>query len=453
VSQVILIEKNDNLKDLLSINLKTYVGCEVIPRNNSTEAIALLNILPNVDLIITHASGANEETASLLLDYIQENNLEISIIVNGKFKHADEDHLVVIQDEKNWEQVIKVSAKVLGVSAESLEARVLPEFIPIEVRYFLPLDTSCCDVFIRIKKSPTEFQFIKRIHSGDKYSKALIEKYIEQDLSYFYIPKDYQENFTNFVSDHLSKKLDDNKFSNIENKIEVIAQSYNIALKEIKKLGFNSATIQLTDSIVKSMISTAKDAPEVNNVLHKIINSKTGYLYQHGHMTSIVASEIAKNLGIGSDSVFLKLAYASFFKDISFVDNEELAKIGSFEELETADIDEMEWDLVFSHALDGALLIRKHPECPIDVDTIIKHHHGAHNGKGFSAVSITKTPEISKVFVIACEFVKKLLNFKEKGGKASPIVEELYTKYSTPDMVIIIKALEKTLKKKKKKKI
>jgi len=167
-------------------------------------------------------------------------------------------------------------------------------------------------------------------------------------------------------------------------------------------------------------------------------------------MTSIVASEIAKNLGIGNDKIYSKLAYASFFKDISFIENEELAKIGSFEELETSNVSDEEWDLIFSHALDGALLIRKHPECPIDVDTIIKHHHGSHNGKGFSAISITKNPEISKVFVIACEFVKELLSFKERGGKASPIVDELYKKYSTPDMVIIIKALEKTLRKKKK---
>ncbi|PIK15699.1 hypothetical protein [Halobacteriovorax sp. JY17] len=452
MSQVILIEENENLRDLLAINLKTYVGSEVIPRSTAAEAIDLLNILPNVDLIITQDRVGDENTASILLNYLKESDSEVSMIVNGPFDHVDEEKLIVIKEEKDWETIISTSAQVLGVSIESLEKRVLPEFIPVEVRYFLPLDSSCCDVFIRIKKTATEYQFIKRIHAGDHYSKSLVEKYIEQGLSFFYIPKEFQNNFTNFVSDHLSQKLDENNFKSLDKKIEVIAQSYEIALQEIKKLGFNSATIQLTDSIVKSMVSASKDSPEVNQVLHKVINSKSGYLYQHGHMTSIVANEIAKNLGIDQELITQRLAYASFFKDISFVDNEDLAKISTFEELESSSLNEEDWDLVFNHALDGALLIRKHPEAPIDVDTIIKNHHGTTNGKGFSTNSMNKLPQESKIFIIACEFVRELLDFKERGGKPHPIVDELYKTYSSPEMVKIIKALEKTLRSKVEKK-
>jgi HD-GYP domain-containing protein (c-di-GMP phosphodiesterase class II) len=454
VSQVILIEENQNLRDLLSINLKTYAGSEVIPRNNATEVIDLLNILPKIDLIITQPSVQGEDTAREILKYISTHDLEIGLIVNGEFdaNETPNENLIVIEQEKGWEEIISVSASILGVTAEVLQNQVLPEYIPIEVRYFLPLDTSCCDVFIRIKKSPTEYQFIKRIHSGDKFSKSLVLKYVEQGLKFFYIPKDYHQNFTNFVSDHLSKKLDDEEFDGLDGQIELISQSYDIALKEITKLGFNSATIQLTDSIVTSMISSTKKSPEVNSVLHKIINSKSGYLYQHGHMSSIVACEIAKNLGLTGNEVVKKFAYASFFKDISFIENEGLAKITTFEELETAELNETDWDLVFNHPLDGALLIRKHPECPIDVDTIIKHHHGSQNGKGFSTINATKVPQVAKIFIIATEFVKELMSFKERGGKPTPIVDNLYKKYATPDMILIIKALEKTLKAKAKKK-
>lgn len=196
MSQVILIEENDNLRDLLAINLKTYVGSEVIPRSSAAEAIDLLNILPNVDLIITQDKVGDEETAKILLEHLKDSHSEVSMIVNGPFDHIDEEKLIVIKEEKDWETIISTSAKVLGVSIETLEKRVLPEFIPVEVRYFLPLDTSCCDVFIRIKKTATEYQFIKRIHAGDRYARSLIDKYIEQGLTFFYIPKDFQNNFT-----------------------------------------------------------------------------------------------------------------------------------------------------------------------------------------------------------------------------------------------------------------
>ncbi len=117
MSQVILIEENPNLRDLLSINLKTFVGAEVIPRANSIEVINLLNILPNVDLIITQSKIKDEETAKLIMNYIAENDLEIGVIVNGKVELEEHENLVVIEDEKNWEEVISTAAKIS--SAES----------------------------------------------------------------------------------------------------------------------------------------------------------------------------------------------------------------------------------------------------------------------------------------------------------------------------------------------
>lgn len=449
MAQVILIEDNKNLHELLSLNLSTYVGVEVIPRVSAQDAIDLLNLLPNIDLIITSAEIGDEPTAAMLAEFIKTNQREIGLIVIGELPKNAHDVAVSVPDEKNWEQIIQLSTKILGVTPKDLEERIIPDFVPVPIHYFYPLSFSCCDVFIRIKKSPSEYQFIKRIHSGDSFSKDMVRKYEEQGLINFYIPKEMKKNFTNFVSDQLVSRLENDNL-HPEEELKLLNASHGIALKEIQTLGFTSATIQLSQSIVKSMLNTFKKNPEMSGLLHKIINSESSPMYQHCHMSSVVASECLKNLGMDQHESHEKLAYAAFFKDISLIDKPELCKITTFKDLEEADLDDEDWDLVFNHALEASVLVQRNPEAPFGIDEIIKCHHGSSNGKGFGQMNIGKLSLLSQIFIISCEFVKELISFKERGGKPSPIIDEMYKKYQDPETVKVIKALETTLKKSKK---
>lgn len=447
MAQVILIESNKTMNDLLSVNLTTYLGVDLIHRKNAQETLSLLAILPSIDLIITNSQIEGEDTANIINDYLIENNLEIGLMTLGGAVKKSTDHTIAIASDKDWEKVIQTSAKVLGISEEVLAKKVVPDYVAIPVRYFLNLDTVNCDVFIRIKKSPTEFQYVKRIHNGDTFSKDSIQRYLEQGLEFFHVPKDHHKNFAIFLSNRLVDKIDSPHLDETQ-KIQIMGESYDIATKEIMKLGFNSETIQLTDTIIENMVKNFEKSPEMSNLLHKVINSKTGLLYQRSHMTSVVACEVIKNLKLNDNNSNEKIAFASFFHDIMLTDRDNLANINSFEELEKAHLNESDWDLVFNHANEAAQLIKNHPEAPVGADEIIRHHHGAFNGKGFSN-AIEKLPDLSKVFIVAHHFVLELMRFKENGGEPKPITEELFRRYPSPDVAIIIKALERTLKKKK----
>ena len=76
MGQIVLIEDNPSLNELLSINLSTYVGVEVIPRPNAEEAIALLRILPNIDLIICKHKVGEEDTAKKIVEFINSRKLD-----------------------------------------------------------------------------------------------------------------------------------------------------------------------------------------------------------------------------------------------------------------------------------------------------------------------------------------------------------------------------------------
>lgn len=446
MAQVILIEENKTLNDLISVNLTTYLGVDLIQRKNASETIALLSILPDIDLIITANKIGDELTAKIISDYIATNKLETGLIILGSDQLIKNDFTINIFNPNEWEKIIHGSAKILGINENVLAQKVIPDYIAVPVRYFLNLDNCNCDVFIRIKKTPTEYQFVKRIHNGDTFSKESIKRYLEQGLENFHISKDYYKDFTIYLSNKLVEKMESQEMDQTQ-KIQIMGESYEIAIKEIIRLGFNSETIQLTEAIIQNMVKNFEKSPEMSNLLHKVINSQTGLLFQRCHMTSIVAFEMIKNLKIKDPRAHEKMAYASFFHDIMLTENEKLSKINSFDEFEKANLSEEEWDMVFNHAMEASILIRKHPEAPPGVDEIIKHHHGASNGKGFSN-SIDKLPELSKIFIIAHHFVLELLHFKEIGGKPKPVTEELFKRYPSPEVANIIKSLEFTLKKK-----
>ena len=107
-----------------------------------------------------------------------------------------------------------------------------------------------------------------------------------------------------------SPNIDDNQ------KIQIMGESFDMAMKDIVTMGFNSETVQLTDTIINNMIKNFKKSPEMSGLLHKVINSKTGTMYQRSHMTSVVACEITKNLKYDDIYAYEKIAFAAFFHDI-----------------------------------------------------------------------------------------------------------------------------------------
>ena len=162
MAQVILIEDNRVLNDLISLNLTAYLSIDLIHRENATETIALLSILPDIDLVITSNKILNEQTAEILINYITVNKLKTSLIILGSNDKAQSDFIIPILNPKDWEQVIYYSTKILCLNQNMLKEKSLSQYSDIPVRYFFNLETVNCNVFIRIKNSPTEYQYIKR---------------------------------------------------------------------------------------------------------------------------------------------------------------------------------------------------------------------------------------------------------------------------------------------------
>ena len=163
MSQTILIEPNEDLKKLYSLNLTTYAGTDIIDRGSASDTIALLKILPSINLIITVPKIDSEYTAVDIYKYLSKYKLDIPMIILGDCKELNSD-VLCLKSPVDWEILIKHSSLLLGVTEEEARKKIKPNYVPIQTRYFYEINHTPCDVFIRIKKSSSEFEFVKRLY-------------------------------------------------------------------------------------------------------------------------------------------------------------------------------------------------------------------------------------------------------------------------------------------------
>ena len=452
MAQVILIESDKTLRDLLQINLSTYTKAKVIMMENAQDTMELLDAV-KVDVVICSDKVGDEDTAASIMDYTKKRGHQPPVVVLGAAPPHKRGEIVHIPDKRSWESIVRETARLLGMDPSKFDSPFSMEYAHIPIRYFDFIESIPCDIFIRIKHSPTEFQFIKRLHADDKFTQEDIAKYKREGLTHFYIPKGMERYFTGFVSNNIVAKLENKSIPHRE-KLNIMGNGYDIATREIMRIGLTTATMQLVDSVLVTMVETIQSIPKVNALLLGIVNSRTGFLYQHAHMSCTIATACIQETPMyEAGKVLDKLAFASFFQNISLVDDEELAKISSQEELDEGEASsEEDRDKVLKHALRSCETVQTFRKVSPGADVLVKHHHGSFEGVGF-LTDVENLPELSRIFVISSDFSHKFLSYADGGnrvgGKLIPIMTLLKKNYSGPRAKGTFHLLDKAMDKRR----
>lgn len=440
MSQTIIIETDNDLKNVYKLNLATYTGTDVVERSDSKEAIELISILPTISLIITKAKVGSDETAISIFNYLKENNLEIPMIVLGECKQISSE-VLTLKAPVSWDLLVKHAGSLLGVTEEKLKKQVKPDYIPISVHYFYEIDHTPCDVFIRIKKSTSEFQFVKRLREQDSFTSEDIQKYVKQGLVNFYIPRDYQQYFVTFVTNSIINRLESDL--PLVNRLNTNSSAYEIVRDRIQNIGFTPEVAELAESNINSMIAAVKEAPKLASLLKFLLTSKMSYAYQKAHLNCVIGNFILAKQSWYEDKHLKLYTYLSFFCDITLKSNMQM-RINSQEELEQSDLDSKECAEVLNHAKNAAELLKTFDHSTEFLETVIEQHHGVESGIGFAIEQQDDIHPIAKVFIISDAFVKLMLN-PDTAKNKKEILTILYAQFGEGDYQKIIKVLEQKI--------
>jgi hypothetical protein len=437
MSQTILIEPNEELRKIYSLNLTTFVGTNVILRKNAEDALELLKILPEVSLIIAKASVDGEATAQKIQKFILNQSLETSLIVLGECPDLQE--VLCLKDPVNWEILIKQAALHLGVTLQDGIQRVKPDYIPVGIFYFYEIQKTPCDVFIRIKKAANDYQFVKRINSKDTFDRALIQKYEDQGLKEFYIQKDYIQYFTTFVTNSLVQKLEREDIT-LEDRILTTSYAHEIIMDSLNEIGLEQSIVDLSEASINSMVKSIRHSPEVANLIKFLFSNKVSYAYQQCHLLALICHYVLTKQSWYRPEHLETLSFTAFFSDVT-LELQQQMQISSLRELFESNLSEDQKREVMNHAHDAVKLLDKHPLFNDYIRTILLQSHGKTDGMGFEDNPGEELHPLSKVFIVADTFTKTLLN-PALPSKKQDILPLLAARFTNPSYQKIIKALE-----------
>lgn len=437
MSQTILIEPNDELRKIYSLNLTTFVGTNVILRKNAEDALELLKILPEVGLIVTKASVSGEPTAQKIHKFILNQSLESSLIVLGECPDLQE--VLCLKEPVSWEILIRQAAQHLGVSLQDGIQKVKPDYVPVGIFYFYEIQGTPCDVFIRIKKAANDYQFVKRINSKDTFDRALIQKYEDQGLKEFYIQKEYIQYFTTFVTNSLVQKLEREDLT-LEDRILSTSYAHEIIMDSVNEIGLEQSIVDLSEASINSMVKSIKSSPEVARLLKFLFSNKVSYAYQQCHLLALLCHYVLSKQSWYKPEHLETLSFVAFFSDVT-LELQQQMQISTMRELFESNLSEDEKKTVIHHAADAVRILDKHPRFNDYIRTILIQSHGKIDGVGLEESPGEEIHPLSKVFIVADTFTKTLLN-PALPSKKQDILPLLATRFTGPSYQKIIKALE-----------
>jgi HD-GYP domain-containing protein (c-di-GMP phosphodiesterase class II) len=438
LSLTLLVENNPRIESFYMLNLSTWLGLEIVAKQRAEFAIKLLEAeAAKIGLIIVRAVIDGEETAKLLVDYVQKKDLKIPIIEIGPGKEVP-GCFAHVPNSLQLKILIQSAAKALNITAKDMSQKVVPDRFPIPITYFKVIKRSVCPVYSQDVDDPNVFHL--RFGKLEEFEESKILALIEEGVTHLYVDKLDRLEFVNNVTSELMSLIDGGDLS-VDEQISATDKSMELLSKKLLTIGVNEETIKLANKNLDTLKKNVKANPKMSKLLERLLANRSSYLFKHTQILTYICMHIIKNIDWGNTEQEEKISFIAFFHDIA-LESDEQAKIKSTLELKKAQFTPQERSLVERHAQLSAELVSKFPHAPMGADQIIRQHHGTLNGVGFSEHYGNNVSPIAVVFIVAEEFTR-IIMARENGPFDRPeMLRELKEEFPTSRFQKVIDLLQ-----------
>jgi hypothetical protein len=443
MSNILIVEDNQEMCMLVKLNLMGKFNSNIYEKINITDAIDLIEILDDFDLIICRDFESSPNNCENIGKFLMSNYkpfpmvaITSSIINYGKCKK--------IENNVGWEKIVEIASEELGTSGVALNKE---EFLAVPASYFLAIESSInIDIYIRLKKTEEGYQYIKRVHAGEKLETKDVKKYIDSGLKEFYVKREQFNDFVSVVTLELTNKLTSESIKG-EERLEVNEKGYNISREMILSLGVDNQTIELVKNSILSMEKSLKEEGALGTFLSKLNQNQDSFSFNQSYLSCLLMNKLVVNFEWYTSAVKEKISYVAFFHDIS-LGSEEMSLIRSKADLENSRFSSKDKMKINSHAIDSAQFVDKFSSIPMGVSSIIREHHGSKTGYGFvDEINLNIAP-LSMIYVVVEHFVADFISLGTEEKRQSKdeirnIFEKLRIIYNKSTYLQTIQFLEK----------
>lgn len=414
MSRCLLVENREKISALYSLNLKVYVGVDIILKKTLDEAIKFLDIVPEIDVIVVRSKMAGEKTALKLFEYVEKLALPIPIVVIGEEKSL-EGKVKMLNTAIEVGVLVPAVSKILGVTAKDMASQILPSYYQIPLKYFLQLNFSSCDIYIQILKKDTTPQYVKLINKGEKinFTHQSITRYLNKGVKEFYIPTPLRIEFVKCFTSQIIDKIYMEDLS-ISDRIKVTEVSLDFVSSEVFSNQLTEEVVSVAKAGIYSMIRLTEQtgASRLRDILRILMHDKSSLRYMLAQIITFLACHAINEMEWGTKEQRQKIGYMAFFHDV-LLRSDDLAMIFSDEELKNADINEEDKKLVYNHAVWTLEYLNDYPEVEYGANILIKQHHGSTNGVGFPRTFSSSISPLAIVFIASEHYARELVRFQK----------------------------------------
>lgn len=435
----LLVENNPQLEQFYTLNLQTWVGAQIECVSSADVAPTIIDQSPNLKLIIVKAKIGEENSAQVVLDYLQSTQREdVTVIVIGgdpASAYLEAQQAIHFPTGLEIKPLLQACAKILEVTAIDMAKLDVPDFFSIPISFFYVLKHSVTDIYEQVDN-----KYQLKLNEFEDFDVNVIDELRNSHVNFLYVKKQDRLKFVTNVTQELVAKIDLSELDENE-KIHAIQSNQKLLHKKLSRAGITEETVELAQKNLKSVMSTVKKYPRLKRLMARLLANKSGYLYKHIQVLTFIGVQVMEFIDWGNDEQKDKFAFIAFFHDI-LLETDEQAQIRTNQQLKASSFDKDQQQLINTHAQKAAELVGKYPHAPMGVDTIIRQHHGVTHGVGFSETYGGNLSPMAVVFILAEEFTGALL---EAGDSLviSTIISNMREKYPTQRFQKIIDAFEK----------
>lgn len=415
MSNVLIVDCDPKRTMLFKINLLSKFDLNIYEKQDLDGAINLIESVNDFDLIICCDSNDSKSLCKAISQFLIKNFLPFPMVALTDNK-IEYDRCLTFSNQINYEIIFDEIFQLIDVDSK---LKILNDFIPVPLAYFKSaLDqVQMADIYLRIKNGNEPSVFLKRLHKGERFEFADLDRYANSNLTDFYVAKEQFSDFKKSANLFLKEALENKDLSYLEKHYAEHA-TYAITQEMILNLGVDLETIELVQKNIEAMTKSIGDKGACASFLKSLNTNKESYLYNHVFLMSMLLTKVVDKFEWSTASVKEKFLYAAYFHDIT-LNIEKLAKINSNSELIDNELSSYDIKRINSHAFDAASIVEKLIQVPMGVSTIIREHHGSRNGYGFSEdLNLSITP-LSMIFIVVETFVSKFIELPDKFSQES----------------------------------
>lgn len=429
-SSVHLISNNSFLDSLYELNLRAYVGVDLIIHSNNesfiaeskktymTSRIFLISqdkVLTNLDTI---KSLSNSELNKIFI--IGER------VPNAEKIDLDEDKVRVLKNKYDLRELVRSIAKELSITAQDMMKLDVPEYYPVSNKIFKFLRKLSVNLY---SKENNVFNVV--VEANEDIGESL--DFIEDD--FFYVLAKERLKFISSTSVLIVEELRNEELTTYE-KIELSSFGAKFIADQISENEeITTELAEISNLCVKAFAQVSSGVPKAKNLIATLLENKEGFLYSHSVLSTYVAREIISKMTWGSKEQQDKVAFVLFFHDLFLVPI--FTKYDTVDEeslLFRDDVSDEDKEIIFDHAYLVSNFIKSYPRAPIGADTLLAQHHGSTSGKGFPGIFGEDISPLAKVILISHDVAKhifeNILNKdKEKAFDKALIMKNLKEKF------------------------